>query len=244
MPFKLEQANIDVDFKELIECEWESYERPLQTFFRLFCPIRGTGPHAREESLTECTQRQLEWHRSDPSSYWQKVTDSTTGKIVAGALWKICATNPFEHADHEEAYWFPKGGQRDFVNQALERFEAPRAVMGQAPQVYLNIIFTLPAYRRQGAADLIMDWGTKKAKEMGVEMWLDATIYGIPLYKKHGFVVVSENSLDPKSDKPNEEWKKIEEELTPMTMWPMWRPASGPYEEGKSVVPSVGESLK
>ena len=57
MPLKLEEVIPDVDFKELIACEWESYENPLQTFFRLFCPIRGTGPHAREESLAECTER-------------------------------------------------------------------------------------------------------------------------------------------------------------------------------------------
>jgi len=101
----------------------------------------------------------------------------------------------------------------------------------------LNIIFTAPDYRRQGAGDLILDWGIQKAKEMGVEMWLDATIFGIPLYKKHGFVVVNEASLDPKNDKPDDEWKKLEGELVPMTMWQMWRPASGPYEEHKTVFP-------
>jgi len=135
MPLKLEEVDVDADFKELIACEWESYENPLQSFFRLFCPIRGDGPHAREESLAECTERQLEWHRSDPTSYWQKVVDTTTGKIIAGALWKICPTNPFEHPEQEDATWFPEGGQRDFVNQALERFGAPRATMGQRPQV-------------------------------------------------------------------------------------------------------------
>jgi hypothetical protein len=85
----------------------------------------------------------------------------------------------------------------------------------------------------------MMEWGIQKAKEMGVEMWLDATIYGIPLYKKHGFIIVNENSLDPKTDKPNPdaEWKKLEDELVPMTMWQMWRPASGPAEEGNTVLP-------
>ena len=40
----------------------------------------------------------------------------------------------------------------------------------------LNIIYTHPDFRRQGVADLIMDWGKQKADEMGVEMWLDATV--------------------------------------------------------------------
>ena len=131
MSFKLEEVNVESDFAELIACEWESYERPLQTFFRLFCPIRGS----REESLKECTARQLDWHKSDPTSYWQKVTDSRTGKIVGGALWKICATNPFEHHEEETVYWYPEGDRRRYVEAALERFESPRARMAPIPQV-------------------------------------------------------------------------------------------------------------
>jgi len=48
---------------------------------------------------------------------------------------------------------------------------------------------------------------------------------------------VNENSLDPKTDEPDAEWKKLEKELVPMTLWQMWRPASGPYEEGKTIFP-------
>jgi hypothetical protein len=83
----------------------------------------------------------------------------------------------------------------------------------------------------------MMNWGINKAKEMGVEMWLDATIYGMPLYKKHGFMSVVENSLVPESSNADEEWKKLEQELSPMSMTVMWRPASGPYEEGRTVPP-------
>lgn len=71
----------------------------------------------------------------DPTSYWQKVVDTKTGKIVAGALWKICPTNPSEECGHLEAYWFPEGGKREFVTKAIEQFEAPRARMGRRPQV-------------------------------------------------------------------------------------------------------------
>ncbi|KAM3071211.1 hypothetical protein ACMFMF_007682 [Clarireedia jacksonii] len=230
MSFKLEEVNPATDFDELIECEWISYENPYQSFFRLFCPIIGDGPNAREESLKEATARQLEWHQSDPTSYWHKIVDPKSGRIAAAALWKIHPTNPFEHQeDHSEAYWFPEGGQRDFVTKALQRFDAPRAKMGQRPQVY---------FRRMGLADMILDWGINKAKDMGVEMWLDATVYGVPLYKKHGFVVVNENSLSPEATgEVSEEWKKIDKELSPMIMWQMWRPAEGPFQEGVTKKP-------
>jgi hypothetical protein len=135
MPFQLLEVVPAADFNELVECEWLSYENPSQTFFKLFCPIHGTGPTAREASLKDATRRQLEWHQADPTSYWQKVVNEE-GKIVAGALWKICPTNPFEHPDgHSEVDWFPKGGQRAFVTKALELFETPRMKMAQRPQV-------------------------------------------------------------------------------------------------------------
>ncbi|KAI9693903.1 MAG: hypothetical protein M1822_003174 [Bathelium mastoideum] len=223
VPLRLEEVDITRDFPELISCEWESYEQPHQNFFRLFCPIFGS----REESLKECTERQLEWHTSDPTSYWQKVTDTNTNRIIAGALWKIYPTNPFGSAAHEEAYWYPQGGQRDYVTAALERFEAPRARLAPKPQLYLNIIFVHPKYRWQGAANMIMDWGIAKAAEMNVDIWLDATVHGIPLYKKYGFEVMFENDVCPETKDPSEEWQAIDKELRPMTMWVMRKPTAG-----------------
>ena len=135
MSFKLEETNPAADFDELIACEWESYEKPPQTFFLAFFPILGTGSDARAESLKDGTHRQLQWLQADPDSYWQKVTDTETGKIVAGALWKIHKTYPFEHPDQSEAYWYPEGGQRDFATKVLELIAAPRAKMAQRPHL-------------------------------------------------------------------------------------------------------------
>lgn len=103
----------------------------------------------------------------------------------------------------------------------------------------LSVIFTHPDYRRQGAGDMIMEWGVKKADELGFEMWLDSTSNGIPFYRKHGFAVVYENKFEPVYDgeEPDEEWKKLEKELTPLTLWLMWRPVNGKYEEGVTLKP-------
>ena len=70
---------------------------------------------------------------------------------------------------------------------------------------------------------MIMEWGIAKAAEMNVEIWLDATIHGIPLYKKHGFEIMFENNLCPEIEDPSEEWKAIDKEFRPMVMWLMRR---------------------
>lgn len=134
MPFQLSEVS-ESDFPELITCMWESYESPPQDLFRLFCPILGAGPDARAESIKESTERFCSWHVSDPTSYWHKVVDIETGKIVAAALWKIHKTNPYDKAEHHEAYWHPEGGQREFVTKALEQFEAPKERMANRPHL-------------------------------------------------------------------------------------------------------------
>lgn len=150
MPLKVEEADVAADFDALIACQWASFENPHQPFFRLFCPVLGgPGAAARAEALQTSTNNQRDWLNADPTSYWQKVTDTETGEIVGGALWKICPTSPFEVAEeHFEAYWYPEGGQRDFVTKALEQLEEPRAKMGRRPQLcmYLYIPLSLHPY--------------------------------------------------------------------------------------------------
>ncbi|KAF5019813.1 hypothetical protein F66182_8182 [Fusarium sp. NRRL 66182] len=244
MALKLVEVDTAADFEELIACQWASFETPLQPFFRMFCPLQGEGPSAHANSLKESIALQLKWHTQDPTSYWGKVVNEH-GKIVGGCLCKIYATNPFDtEDDHSYAYWQPKGERREFISQALEQFDAPRARMGARPQVYVNILFTHPDHRRQGVASVIMDWSKKKADEMGVELWLDSTEQGVPVYLKHGLAVVNTNTLQPSKENPGEDWNKVKEELGTMTFRQMWRPAGGDYEEGKSVKPWESAEIK
>lgn len=81
----------------------------------------------------------------------------------------------------------------------------------------------------------MLAWGVSKADEMAVEMWLDATKYGIPVYHKHGFTVVHENKIQPTTANPGPDWIAIEEELGLMVFWQMWRPPGGKaWDEGQA----------
>lgn len=84
---------------------------------------------------------------------------------------------------------------------------------------------------------MILMWGIAKAEELNVEMWLDGWVYGAPVYKRFGFTVVEENRLKPTTAVPDADWRRMEQSLTDLTLWVMWRPQEGPYLEGKSIRP-------
>ncbi len=264
MPLQLQPVDLAVDFTELVECEWAAFETPYQPYFRLVAPIHGTGPTARADSLAQCAARQLAGVQRDSNARWIKAVDDE-GKIVGAALWKTFSENPFAAKDGDArppVSWYPEGPQRDYVTATLAMLDAPRKRMATRPHVCtyclpraidstcygatrltkiaalgLNILFTHPAHRRRGVADLLLSWGTDKADELGVEAWVNASDYGRQVYEKHGFVCVTEFSCCASTESPSQEWEEIKGRLTPMSVSIMWRPAGGKYEPGVTVKP-------
>ena len=95
MPFDILQVGPDTDFDELVRVEWASYEQPYCKLIRLFFPILGDGPEARAASFKESIERQLSWHKQDPTSRWIKAIDHETGKIAGAACWHIYEEDPY-----------------------------------------------------------------------------------------------------------------------------------------------------
>lgn len=107
----------------------------------------------------------------------------------------------------------------------------------------LFIIFTHLDYIRRGVGQQFMDWGMKKADEMGFDLFLGSTPHGRPLYETNGFRYIEENVIVPVTDDPDEKWKEIEERLGPFTFWLMWRPANGVYEGREMSKPFINRNL-
>ena len=126
MPFDILQISSDTDFDELVRVEWASYEQPHCKLIRLFCPILGDGPEARAASLKESTERQLSWHKEDPTSRWIKAVDHETGKIAGAACWHVYEKNPYGEQSEEECTWFPEGESRELANSLMGQFLTPR----------------------------------------------------------------------------------------------------------------------
>lgn len=77
-----------------------------------------------------------------------------------------------------------------------------------------------------------MAWGIKRADEMGLESYIDATESGTALYEKYGYIKAP--GVDFVADKhdPSPYLKQLQQELLPFTFWPMWRPAGGKLSAG------------
>ena len=113
MPLELREVKEDHEWSELIQCECESYEDPFNAFYILLRPDRGNSQKARE-GFKELRDRQMGWHKSDPTSRWFKVVDTDIGdKVVGGACWNTFTENPYpKPMDHPlEGTWWPEGEQ-------------------------------------------------------------------------------------------------------------------------------------
>lgn len=79
----------------------------------------------------------------------------------------------------------------------------------------------------------MLEWGTAKADELGVEAFIEATADGVPLYERHGFKVMNEFTLrgETQGEDEGEELKKLRDELTWHGFY-MWRPPFGKWVEG------------
>lgn len=91
------------------------------------------------------------------------------------------------------------------------------------------MLYTDLPYQRQGAGQLIMDWGVSKAEELGYQSILESTRFGYGLYERNGY-------------NGERTWLEVPEKWfwrTPVQYWFMHRPAPG-----ETVTIGKGLSLK
>ena len=112
MPLELREVTTDPEWNELIQCESESYETPFNAFYLLLRPNRGDSSDASRAGFKEMRDRQMRWHKTDPTSRWFKVVDTDIGdKVVGGACWNTFTEKPHpKPVDHPlEGDWWPEG---------------------------------------------------------------------------------------------------------------------------------------
>lgn len=109
MPLALREVTHDSEWNELIQCEHESYSDPFNGIYILF------RPDMSREGFKELRDRQLQWHKQDPTSRWFKIVDTEIGdKVVGGACWNTFTENPYPEVKERpmEGTWWPEGEER------------------------------------------------------------------------------------------------------------------------------------
>lgn len=66
-----------------------------------------------------------------------------------------------------------------------------------------------------------MAWGLEKADELGLDIFLDSTPHGRPLYEANGFSYVHENAIHLEGD--DEVSEKLARRVGDFTFWLMQR---------------------
>lgn len=64
-----------------------------------------------------------------------------------------------------------------------------------------------------------------------MDIFLDSTPYGRPLYEVNGFEYIEENLNIPETENPDDSWREIQEKVGPFTFWLMRRPVTGRPQE-------------
>lgn len=85
---------------------------------------------------------------------------------------------------------------------------------------------------------MLVGWGIKKADELNLEPYIDATEEGVPLYGACGYIEADKVDLQARKPPTSEEWAGLIERMLPFSFWPMWRPAGGNCEKRKTTQPS------
>lgn len=74
-----------------------------------------------------------------------------------------------------------------------------------------------------------MEWGMRRADELGLESYIEATAAGRLLYERCGYRSVARVDVDmeDKDGEKGEVWKALQSDLLPAGYDSMWRPVKG-----------------
>jgi predicted N-acetyltransferase YhbS len=101
----------------------------------------------------------------------------------------------------------------------------------------LNWLAVRPSHRLRGVGSLLMNVGILRADELNLECWMEASTMGKPLYEKFGYQSLLKLAFDNEGTDASDEWRKCAHEMTPPSIFAMWRPKRGLWksEDGKDV---------
>ncbi|CAG8961277.1 hypothetical protein HYFRA_00013556 [Hymenoscyphus fraxineus] len=216
----------------------ESMARTIPPLFQLFHPIFGATEADVTAGLQADKERAWSSHSDNPASHWIVVVNSVTDEFVGAVQWLIFTESPFTAGIPVfEATWWPEGEGRELASQNINQTHAPRVQWMNRPHLAVNQTSVHPNHRSRGVGTRLMQWGIDQADKLGLEVFIEASQAGKPLYDKFGMINLMKIEICPEKKNPGYQWKNFMHELLPMTFYCLWRPAGGKLVEGGSQNP-------
>ena len=139
-------------------------------------------------------ERFMQIKNTDPVTTYMKATEPSTGKILGFAKWNIYCSHIPRPEPEETGHW-PDQEEEKYAKQLAEVFIKKRQAAIERTKgnvVSLDILAVDPAYHRRGVGSSLVQWGVKKADDLGVEAVVESSVFGRGLYEKFGYVFVED----------------------------------------------------
>ncbi|KAK3114856.1 hypothetical protein LTR53_006393 [Teratosphaeriaceae sp. CCFEE 6253] len=179
-PFTLSRCTTD-DLAELLDLQYACFPASVRLMFM------GCNTPAQPGELQHIRESYAELMRKDPHDIWIAVRDTSTGRIIAGANWKVYMNGEADDRKAEEPPSWLEGEELAASQRIIDRFESLRRKAMPDPFIHLHICFTDDAYRRRGAGAMMMQWGCDLADLLALPGYIEASEDGNHLYKTFGF---------------------------------------------------------
>ena len=135
-----------------------------------------------------------------------KCIDERTGALMAWCIWdiippKITREEAIEEDVMNDCAWLAEGKKRDLGRGYLVPAIKKRwDVLHGREYLLLTNLCTALEWRKKGAATALVEWGLRKATEMGIPAYCEASEMGLHVYESLGFegVGVVETRIDGK----------------------------------------------
>ncbi|KAI9647890.1 hypothetical protein NHQ30_004278 [Ciborinia camelliae] len=204
----IKEVTTEAEFSAVVDCFCDANCDPYTSFMNILVPVSEATEEAYAKGVAEFKAR------------------------LCGARWNFHETSsPYKDGAPElVAYWHPEGVGRDFASKVLNQIYRSRGEQ-------LDYMFTYTKQRCRGYGSMVMQWGMERAEKMGLEVIVEASAMGYPLYKKFGLRAIEKIAVDMRVDNPSNTWRRLESDLGPVLIWWMWKLHGDVYVAGKTELP-------
>lgn len=180
------------DFERIFEITSLAFDRN-EPIWDAMWPLHWS-PEGRKQGAERMRKTQL----STASTTYIKAIDTDTGEILGMAKWNfffnghiITRSEVPDIYQSREDKDYAEGVVATFVilrNQAIKERDGN--------VVNLDILTVDPVHQRRGVGHVLVEWGTRKADELGFDAVVESSVFGRGLYEKHGFVWQKDVTVD------------------------------------------------